>query len=629
MLQANPSTVALKPTSAARKFSWFMVFPLTALVVALILAALFVITYQTSHRNSVFTGVMVAGIGLDGLTRGEALESLSQQYPDPAQKSITLTYPKDGQSWQFKWEELGLSLDDQATIKVAMMVGREGGPIKRMLQQFDSWYYGRQIAPILVFDERTLDEKISEVAAEIDRPALDAALGFDGIEATFSPSQAGRQLDRAYARERVISSLERLDEGEIQLLVQETQPRVHDTSEVAQVINNIIGGPIEFYLQEPLDEHDLDRVGLSEDELVKWIRIQTVNDERDQARTEIIIDENALRAWLAPLGGQLKREPENARFYFDDNTQELVLVEPHVDGRELDIEATVERFLEQVKSPNRSIPFVMKDIVPTVNAQATTTDLGITELVSESTTWFFGSSNERKHNIARSAANFYGIVIAPGGEFSFNQYLGEVSADQGYETGLIIFGGRTIEGIGGGVCQVSTTVFQAAFWAGFPMVERWEHGYQVGYYDDGEGPGMDATVYSPLVDFRFINDTPYHLLIENYYSEANSSLTFKFYSTGLGRTVVKEGPEVRNVVPAKPDIWELDEELDSGTIEQVDWAVEGADVSVGRQVFNASGELIRQDLFESHYIPWQNIYQYGPGTELPESDDEEEIVPEA
>jgi vancomycin resistance protein YoaR len=140
---------------------------------------------------------------------------------------------------------------------------------------------------------------------------------------------------------------------------------------------------------------------------------------------------------------------------------------------------------------------------------------------------------------------------------------------------------------------------------------------------------MDATVYSPLVDFRFINDTPFHLLIENYYNEATSSLTFKFYSTSLGRTVVKEGPEVRNVVPAKPDIWELDEKLDSGTIEQVDWAVEGADVSVGRQVFNASGELIRQDLFESHYIPWQNIYQYGPGTDLPESDDEGESAPGA
>ncbi|HSG16710.1 MAG TPA: vancomycin resistance protein, partial [Anaerolineae bacterium] len=122
-------------------------------------------------------------------------------------------------------------------------------------------------------------------------------------------------------------------------------------------------------------------------------------------------------------------------------------------------------------------------------------------------------------------------------------------------------------------------------------------------------------VYSPLVDFRFINDTPHHLLIENYYSESNSSLTFKFYSTSLGRLVEKSEPAIANVVPAKPDIWEVNDELEPGEIEQVDWAVEGADVSVERNVFNAGGDLIRQDIFVSNYIPWQNIYQYGPGTD--------------
>ncbi len=372
-----------------------------------------------------------------------------------------------------------------------------------------------------------------------------------------------------------------------------------------------------IYLQEPLAGVDLERVTIPVEEIVKWIRIHTVEDAQGGATTQAILDENAIRAWLSTYQELLQRDPVNARFYFDDNTRELVLVEPHVNGRELDVEATVQQFLQQVRTPNRSMPFVLREIKPVVHSEATGTELGITELVSESTTWFYGSSVERMHNIARAASNFYGIVIAPGEEFSFNKFLGEVSADQGYEQGLIIFGGRTIEGVGGGVCQVSTTTFQAAFWAGFPITERWEHGYQVGYYDDGEGPGMDATVYSPLVDLRFINDTPYYLLIENYYSEANSSLTFKFYSTGLGRRIEKEGPIIENIVPAKPDIWELNEKLPPGEVEQVDWAVEGADVTVGRSVYNANGELIRQDTFVSNYIPWQNIYQYGPGTELP------------
>jgi vancomycin resistance protein YoaR len=171
--------------------------------------------------------------------------------------------------------------------------------------------------------------------------------------------------------------------------------------------------------------------------------------------------------------------------------------------------------------------------------------------------------------------------------------------------------------VGGGVCQVSTTLFQSAFWAGFPIEERWEHGYRVGYYDDGEGAGMDATIYSPIVDLKFTNSTPHHLLIENYYNENFESLTFKFYSTSMGREVIKGDVQVSNVVPPQPDVWEFNEELEEGEVLQVDWAVEGADYRVPREVYNANGELLIQEVWSSHYIPWQNIYQYGPGVDPP------------
>ncbi|HFQ94917.1 MAG TPA: hypothetical protein ENK32_12960, partial [Anaerolineae bacterium] len=137
----------------------------------------------------------------------------------------------------------------------------------------------------------------------------------------------------------------------------------------------------------------------------------------------------------------------------------------------------------------------------------------------------------------------------------------------------------------------------------------------------GEGPGMDATVYSPIVDFKFINNTPYHLLIENYYNEEEESLTFKFYSTSLGRTVEKEGPVFEDIVPApgpEEDVWTLDEEMEPGTVRQIDWATEGARVTVGRTVYNADGEVILQEDFVSNYIPWPNGYMYGPGVDAPD-----------
>ena len=609
-----------------RKLRWFLITPVTTIVILGLILAAGLVIYQQWHADRIFTGVSVWGADLSGMDAEEARQALLDAFSYPTEGSIVLTDPRTGREWIRPPAELGVLLDVNATVELAYSVGREGDPLRRLGQQFGSWYHGHQVAPIVIFDENRLDRAIAEIAAEIDRPAQDASLAFNGSEVSFDPASVGRSLDRSDALARLQTPLSSLQQANLQLLIHETQPRVQDTGLAAEQIKSIISGPMSLYLREPLEGVDLDRVKLPVELLANWIRVNVVEDEAGEAATEVVVDENAFRGWLAPYAEQLQRDPVNARFYFDDNTRELVLVEPHVNGRALDIEATTQQFLKQVKTTNRSLPFALQEIVPEVHSQATAADLNITELVSESTTWFHGSSAERKHNIARAASNFYGIVVAPGEEFSFNEILGDVTAEMGYETGLIIFGGRTIEGVGGGVCQVSTTAFQAAFWAGYPIVERWEHGYQVGYYDDGEGPGMDATVYSPIVDLRFINDTPYNLLIENYYSEANSSLTFKFYSTSLGRTVIKDGPYIENVVPPKPDIWEYNEELEPGEIEQIDWAVEGSDVTVGREVLNSNGELIRQDTFVSHYIPWQNIYQYGDGAPVPGDDEPAESV---
>jgi vancomycin resistance protein YoaR len=618
--QFAPNPPASNPIrQLARNLGWFMVAPVTAVTIVTILLALTLSGYRQQHVDRIYTGVMLWGIDLGTLTPVEAEQELEAAFPYPQEASIVLLDAKTNREWVFSPAELGLTFDTTQTVDQAYQIGREGqGVFGTLREQFDTWYYGRQIAPVVVFDESKLEQAIQSIAAEINRPPADAALDFSGTAVSYLSAQVGRSLDTADTRRRLLSPITNLREVRLQLLIHETQPQIHDTSQAAEQIEQIMSGPLTLYLQEPLENVDLERIVIPEETIVEWIRIQQITAESGRTETQVFLDENAIRTWLEPYNATLRRNPVNARYYFDDFTRELVLVEPHVNGRALDIDATVEAISRQAVLPNRSLALIFQDVVPVVHAGATAADLGITELVSESTTWFFGSTDERKHNISRSASNFYGIVIAPGQEFSFNHFLGEISEEQGYETGLIIVGGRTIEGVGGGVCQVSTTIFQAAFWAGFPIVERWAHGYQVPYYNDGEGTGMDATVYSPVVDFRFINDTPYYLLIENYYNEANSSLTFKMYSTSLGREVIKEGPFIENVVPPRPDLWEYNEELEPGETEQVDWAVEGADVTVGRTVRNSFGDLLRQDTFISHYIPWQNIYEYGPDVELPQ-----------
>jgi len=196
-----------------------------------------------------------------------------------------------------------------------------------------------------------------------------------------------------------------------------------------------------------------------------------------------------------------------------------------------------------------------------------------------------------------------------------------VSLDTGFAEALIIYGGRTIRGVGGGVCQVSTTLFRAAYFGGYPIVERNSHAYRVGYYERGDpgkwsGPGLDATVFAPLVDLKFQNDSPHWLLMEVYVSPTAGRITWKFYSTSDGRQVSVAPPVVENFVPHPDPLYEEDPELPAGTVKQVDYAADGADVTVYRaitrdgQQINAGEKPIR-----THYQPWRAIYHYGPGTE--------------
>ena len=170
----------------------------------------------------------------------------------------------------------------------------------------------------------------------------------------------------------------------------------------------------------------------------------------------------------------------------------------------------------------------------------------------------------RIQNITTAAAQFDGVLVAPGEIFSMGEALGDVSLDNGFTEALIIYGGRTIKGVGGGVCQVSTTLFRTAFLAGFPIVERVPHAYRVSYYEQTSGgidpnlAGMDATVYFPLVDFKFKNDSAYWILMETSVDESSRSLTWRFYSTWDGRTVQWENGGLQNVVPAPKPLFRIE-----------------------------------------------------------------------
>ncbi|MCP4591832.1 MAG: vancomycin resistance protein, partial [bacterium] len=194
-------------------------------------------------------------------------------------------------------------------------------------------------------------------------------------------------------------------------------------------------------------------------------------------------DEGALRSYLEGLISTLAVEPVDARFHFDDAAGQLEPISPSVDGRALDVEASVAHIVQQLAAGNHYVPLVVQTVPPRYPDTATAAELGIVELVAEGDSYFIDSPSARDHNIRLATGKFDGIVIGPGDTFSFNHYLGPVTAEAGYDESYITAGDQLAIDVGGGICQVSTTAFRAAFWGGYPVAERWYHTFRVGYYE--------------------------------------------------------------------------------------------------------------------------------------------------
>ena len=249
--------------------------------------------------------------------------------------------------------------------------------------------------------------------------------------------------------------------------------------------------------------------------------------------------------------------------------------------------------------------------VKRVSASISGNKFGIKELIGRGEASFAGSIPGRITNIKIATGHINGTLVPPNEVFSFGNAVGDISAATGYDYAYIISEGRTVLGTGGGVCQVSTTVFRAALNAGLPIVTRTAHAYRVHYYEEGGAPvGLDATVYPPAVDLKFKNDTPGYILITSQIDLSGQNLYFNIYGTSDGRTVKLNGPVISNYTSAPAAKYQDDPTLPKGVTKQVDWSAPGSTV-IFERVVERGGQVINTDKFISNYRPWQAVYLVG------------------
>ena len=229
--------------------------------------------------------------------------------------------------------------------------------------------------------------------------------------------------------------------------------------------------------------------------------------------------------------------------------------------------------------------------------------MGITGLVASYETFYGGDAN-RIHNVQLVAHLIDRHLIRPGEEFSFNRTTGERNAAKGFLEAPVIINGELETGLGGGVCQVSTTVFNAAYEAGLPITARTNHALYISHYPQGR----DATVDYPNVDLRFVNDTGHWLLLRTFVG--SSSLVVALYGTPTGRKVVSQtAPLVESSGPPSKRV--PDPSLARGETVVDDDGEPARATSVRRLVYSASGKLLSDQTWTSSYLAEPRIVRVG------------------
>src|SRR3990167_9307811 len=323
--------------------------------------------------------------------------------------------------------------------------------------------------------------------------------------------------------EKAVSSLKLESAEQSWVLDEKTVPAWKE----AKLVSSLISGPLETYFYE--------QTGLPPD----W-----TNNNISANMTRLAIDEKKLDGFLSNIASSINQDPQDAELVIEDGKAAKFV--PHEPGKILDLKSTRQLIASAAATGEQGVVLPIHFYAPNIRLKDLN-NLGIEELLARGQTDFAGSSASRIQNITVGASKYNGLLIPLGEEFSFNSRLGPIDAAHGYLPELVIKPEGRYPEFGGGLCQVSSTAFRAAFFAGLPITQRRNHSYAVRYYewisdDRPRAAGLDATIYPGAQDLKFVNDTPGAILI--WTSLEGTRLYFDFYGTPDGRKVAMEGPEI-------------------------------------------------------------------------------------
>jgi len=573
-------------TRAQRRVLWQR----SAVLAALIAAAALVLGLAFAGSPSrLADGVRIAGIDVGGQTTHQAQRALEARAN--ALASVPVSFRVGSHVWRLEPRRLGVRVDWDAAVDAVRRQGEGFGPL-RGFRRLDMRFFGADVAPPTQVYDGALRYWLDRIERTVDAPHRDASIVLRGLTPQTVPSRSGRMLDRQAAATTIVRALASLRRQPVGLPVLTDPPKLNagDLKVAAAEVRTALSAPVHLTLGAT-------RWNLRPGRLARLLELPA------NGRRGLRIGGDGASHWFTALSRRVDKPAVDADWAISSSG--TVRVIPDRPGYLLDVPRSASTVLRAALVTDPTLRSA-KLTVQSVAADRSTAEARAMQIKGPVASYetFYGGEANRIHNVQLVSHLVDDHVIAPGAIFSFNQATGERTAAKGFKEAPVIINGELKTGLGGGVCQVSTTVFNAAYEAGLPILARTNHALYISHYPQGR----DATVNYPDVDLQFQNDTGHWLLLRTWVG--SSSLTVALYGTPLHRRVVSETRPlvVAGRIPTKkvPDPTLLvGQKVVDSTGEPP------RTTSVRRIVYDADGKMLHDTVFYSSYRGEPTVIRVG------------------
>ncbi|MFA5749981.1 MAG: VanW family protein [Candidatus Shapirobacteria bacterium] len=550
-----------------------------------LLFAPIIINYNKSGSNT-----FILGKNYSHLSRSEIIYNLNSDFVLPT--NLNLTFEK--QNFNLNLASISAQIDTTKTTNTVLYRRLDQGIFTYVKYFFRRKNFNLNIA----FNQEQFDQQIEDIISHINKPFVPTELEIKNNQINIINGSLGLFADSENVKNDIISKLTLSkfnDSIDIQTKTIGQLPNESQINETKTRAQNLINKSL-------ILNTDLNSTVVDSKTLISWLDFDN-NFQKSK-----------IQEFSQNLSQSLRRDPVSAIFKFENG--KVLEFQPSRNGIVPNVEKLTDSIINNLNSLISSKDLSLKLDIPVDTTEPVVKNndvnsLGIKELLGSGTSSFKHSAVTRNLNISKGSSIVNRILVAPGETFSFIKSLGEVSLASGYQKAYIIRAGKTELDVGGGICQVSTTLFRAMLNSGLNITERQNHAYRVSYYEEDSKPGFDATVFIPRPDLKFTNDTAHYVLIQNILDMENRRLTYEIYGTSDGRKTEITNYRQWGSQPPPPTVWIDDPTLPVGKTIKDEQAIPGLKTSFDWIVKKADGSILHQKTFTSNFVPWAAVYRRG------------------